>query len=174
MEDYAKQQLEEWYHLYSVDVFRFIFILIGDREKAKDLTHDTFLKAFQSVHSFQHKTSDKNWLYKIARNTTIDEMKRKKPFYYAVENLFSLTDNRPNPEEMVALGEREEQLYLSLRKIKRPYQEVIVFRKIKQLSIKETAEILGWRENKVKVYLHRGLEDLKKQMVKEGYVHESN
>ncbi|MDY0409595.1 sigma factor-like helix-turn-helix DNA-binding protein [Paracerasibacillus soli] len=47
-----------------------------------------------------------------------------------------------------------------------------MLRKIKELSIKETAEILNWSESKVKVTLFRGLHALKRQMIKEGYEHE--
>ncbi|WP_246187720.1 RNA polymerase sigma factor [Ornithinibacillus caprae] len=63
-------------------------------------------------------------------------------------------------------------MYQSLRKLKRSYQEVIILRKIKELSIHETAEVLDWDESKVKNTLFRGLAALKQEMVKGGYEHE--
>ncbi|WP_373323202.1 RNA polymerase sigma factor [Alkalihalobacterium chitinilyticum] len=76
------------------------------------------------------------------------------------------------PDQITTLGETEEVLFKSLKKLKRPYQDVIILRKIKDLTIKETAEILGWKESKVKTTLFRGLDALRKQMEKEGYVNE--
>gem|GEM_PF-6707438 len=80
-EGYRKQKIREWYVEYSDAIFRYIVLMIGDREQAKDLTHDTFLKAFHRLEGFQGETSEKNWLYRIARNTTIDFLsERRSPF----------------------------------------------------------------------------------------------
>ncbi|MGD6831329.1 RNA polymerase sigma factor [Sutcliffiella halmapala] len=172
-EEKAKEKLREWYHQYSDDIFRYILMMTGDQERAKDLTHDTFLKAYHSLSSFKGETSDKNWLYRIARNVTIDDMRKRKPLRYLLDSFASLASHDPLPETVAQLGEREEELYRALQAIKRSYREVIILRKIKDLTIKETAEVLNWNENKVKVTLFRGLEALKKQMIKEGYKHET-
>jgi RNA polymerase sigma-70 factor (ECF subfamily) len=169
----AKEKLKEWYHNYSDDIYRYILMMTGDQERAKDLTHDTFLKAYHSLASFQGKTSDKNWLYRIARNVTIDDMRKRKPLRYLFDSFVTLASQDPLPENVAQLGEREEELYRALQAIKRSYRDVIILRKIKELSISETAEVLNWNENKVKVTLFRGLEALKKQMIKEGYKHET-
>ncbi|MHC8520628.1 RNA polymerase sigma factor [Rossellomorea sp. H39__3] len=54
-EGYRKQKIREWYVEYSDAIFRYIVLMIGDREQAKDLTHDTFLKAFHRLEGFQGK-----------------------------------------------------------------------------------------------------------------------
>ncbi|MGF2614342.1 RNA polymerase sigma factor [Rossellomorea aquimaris] len=64
-------------------------------------------------------------------------------------------------------------MYHALSKLKRSYREVIILRKIKELSIRETAEVLGWKESKVKTTLFRGLQAMKIQLQKEGYDHET-
>lgn len=70
------------------------------------------------------------------------------------------------------MNEAEKELYLALSNLKHHYRDVIVLRKIKELSIKETSYILGWSENKVKVNLFRGMKALKKELNKVGYIHE--
>ncbi|WP_312857728.1 RNA polymerase sigma factor [Bacillus haikouensis] len=172
-EDINKQRIREWYQEYSDAIYRFIFLMVGDHEQAKDLTHDTFLKAYYHLNHFKGKTSDKNWLYRIARNVTIDFMRKRKPIHYLADSFKAFPSNDNSPEKMMQLGEAEEQLYQALRKLKRTYREVIILRKIKELSIRETAEVLGWKESKVKTTLFRGLHALKAQLKKEGYDHET-
>ncbi|MCD8510884.1 MAG: RNA polymerase sigma factor [Bacillus sp. (in: Bacteria)] len=172
-EDYGKQKLQEWYQLYSEDIYRFVLMMIGDDEQAKDLTHDTFIKAYKSVDSFKGEVSDKNWLYYIARNLTIDYIRKRKPLLFVLDSFSSIMANDQVPENIAILGEREEQLYRSLKKLKRSYREVVILRKIKELSIQETAEILDWNEGKVKITLHRALAALKEQMEREGFRYET-
>ncbi|MBU9722213.1 RNA polymerase sigma factor [Bacillus alkalicola] len=164
--------MQNWYGLYHKEIFHFILIMIGDEEQAKDLTQDTFIKAFEHIDNFQGVTSDKNWLYKIARNVTIDYIRKKKPIRFMVESFTTLASRDNCPEKITQLGEMEEQLYKAMKRIKRSYQEVIFLRKIKELSIEETAEILDWNKTKVKNQLFRGLTALKREMVKEGYEYE--
>jgi RNA polymerase sigma-70 factor, ECF subfamily len=168
-----KDQIHDWYQVYSDEIYRFILIMIGDHEQAKDLTHDTFLKAYHHLDHFKGKTSDKNWLYRIARNITIDYMRKRKPLRYLADSFKALPSTNDSPEKIMQIGEAERQLYLALSKLKRPYREVIILRKIKDLSIRETAEVLGWKESKVKTTLFRGMQALKNQLQKEGYDHET-
>jgi RNA polymerase sigma-70 factor, ECF subfamily len=172
-EEIKMQRIREWYQEYSDEIYRFIVIMIGDHEQAKDLTHDTFLKAYNYMNYFKGETSDKNWLYRIARNITIDFMRKRKPLRYFADIFNAFPSNNDTPEKIMQLGVVERQLYHALSKLKRSYREVIILRKIKELSIRETAEVLGWKESKVKTTLFRGLKALKTQLQKEGYDHET-
>lgn len=167
----AKQQIKTWYHAYSEDIYRFIYMMIGDTHKARDLMHDTFVKAYINFDTFQGYSHEKSWLYSIARNMTIDEMRKSKPIRYMLDRLPFVPSNEPTPQEIVEIGETEALLYRAIKNLRRPYQEVVYFRKIKGLSIKETAEILGWNESRVKNMMFKASEALKKQLIKEGYVH---
>ncbi|WP_241657783.1 RNA polymerase sigma factor [Anaerobacillus alkaliphilus] len=172
-EGLKKERLHEWYHFYSEDIYRFILMMLGDDEQAKDLTHDTFIKAYNSMDLFKGDVNDKNWLYFIARNITIDYMRKRKPILFMIDSFSAVISKNHIPDNIALLGEREEQLYCSLRKLKRSYRELIILRKIKELSIRETAEVLNWSEGKVKVTLHRALLALKNQMEKEGFYYET-
>lgn len=172
-DSYRKQKVKEWYSDYSEDIYRYILYLNGDHEQAKDLMHDTFLKAYQHASSFQGNSSVKNWLYRIARNVTIDFSRKMKPIKYMLNSLSIFPSNDKCPEQISQLGENEEQLYKSIKKLKASYQDVIILRKIKELSVQETAEVLNWSESKVKTTLHRALQALKEEMLKEGYIHEA-
>lgn len=172
-EELKKQKIQTWYKEYSDGIYRFILIMIGDHEQAKDLTQDTFIKAYHHLDYFEGKTSDKNWLYRIARTVTIDFMRKRKPIRYMFDSINGIPAKDPSPEKIVQLGEEEEQVYRALSQLKRSYREVIILRKIKELSVRETAEVLEWKETKVKTTLSRALKALKTQLRKEGYHHET-
>lgn len=171
-QDIIKQQVNDWYHAYSNDIYKFIFFMIGDHDQAKDILHDTFLRAYNKFENFEGGNT-KSWLFKIARNITIDYIRKKKPMSYLIDSIPYIQATGKTPEETMILNETERELYMALSKIKQSYRDVIVLRKMKEFSISESSHILGWTENKVKVTLFRGLKALKKQLEKEGYDHET-
>lgn len=169
-----KKIIDDWYQQYSDGIYRFILMRIGDHEQAKDLVHDTYVRAFKNLGSFQGDSSGKTWLYQIARNVTIDYLRRKKPFAYMLEQLRISNMEMRTPEKELELHEDITYLYEALSKLRPQHKEVIIFRKINELSTRETAEVLGWKESRVKTNLRRGLIELKAQLTKEGYVHGKN
>ncbi|MCD8510566.1 MAG: sigma-70 family RNA polymerase sigma factor [Bacillus sp. (in: Bacteria)] len=104
----------------------------------------------------------------IARNVTIDYLRKKKPVSYYLDTYSTVASSEPSPEEVVEMGEEMKEVYEALWNLKKKYREVIILRKVKDFSIKETAEVLGWKETRVKTVLLRGLERLRTQLVKEG------
>lgn len=145
--------------------------MTGNHEQAKDLTHDTFIKAFDRIESYEGG-NEKYWLCRIARHICIDYHRRKK-MKYPLDSFKELLKTNDNlPEQIVILDEASQQLYKALKKLKKSYQEVILLRKIQGLSIEETSKLLGWNESKVKVTLHRSLKALKVQLKKEGFSYE--
>lgn len=163
-----KEQINSWYYEYNNDIFRFVFFIIGDRDHTLDILQDTFLRAFDNYESFEGDNV-KSWLIRIARNLSIDFIRKKKPIYTISDLFQSLNSTDKTPEQITVFNEFERQLYISLNRIKRPYKDVIILRKIKEFSTNETAQILDWSESKVKVNLLRGMKALRKELEKEGY-----
>lgn len=169
MEDGSRteERVRDWYEQYSNEIFRYIFVAIGDRQQARDLMQETFIKAFKAIDSFRGEASPRTWLHRIARNEMIDYQRKKRPFTYVLENFAPIKSNLPTPQEIIELGEEMARLYKEVSALKKEYREVIILRKIKEFSTRETASILGWKESRVKIVLFRGLEELRKRMVKE-------
>ncbi|MEN2768216.1 RNA polymerase sigma factor [Ornithinibacillus xuwenensis] len=171
-QQYKKQQVNEWYHTYSNDVYHYSYFLIGDHEQAKDILQETYLRAYRKFDSFQGENV-RGWLFRIARNLTIDDIRKKRPISYFLDSIPILKSTEKSPEQIAMLNESEQELYVALSKLKLSFRDVIVLRKIKEFSISETAEILGWSENKVKVNLFRGIKALRKELEKENFSHET-
>jgi RNA polymerase sigma-70 factor (ECF subfamily) len=143
-------QIKELYKQYHKEIFSFIFIMIGERQQSEDLMQETYVKAFENIDDFRGDANVKTWLYRIARNLAIDYQRRKKPVSYFLDYFSPIQSNGPTPEEILELDEDIQLLYKALSRLKKGYRDVIVLRKIKEFSIKETAAILRWKESRIR------------------------
>ncbi|MBK3496445.1 RNA polymerase sigma factor [Viridibacillus sp. YIM B01967] len=159
---------EQYYEQYSDAIYKYIFLLVGHKETAEDLTQETFYRGFKHYAKFQEQAQIQTWLRKIARNIVYDYYRRKRiirfiPFVAQYEP----PDMSPIPSEIVEKGEKIASLYKALSQLKLEYREALILRKMEGLSIKETAQILGWSEAKVKNNTARAIQALKKIVGKE-------
>lgn len=168
--DTKKQQIEQWYSMYSEQILKYVALMLKDFQQAEDITHETFINAYDHLDSFEGRSNPKTWLFTIAHNSTLDYLRKHKPILF-LKNTF-IKSTEPSPEQFVQIEENALELYRALYQLKQKHREVIVLRKIKGFSISETSRILGIKENTVKSILHRALIALEKGLIKEGYCHE--
>ncbi|WP_368503198.1 RNA polymerase sigma factor [Alkalihalophilus sp. As8PL] len=169
-----QEVISEWYSLYSKSIFNFVLLSVHEYQLAEDITQETFIKAYKSFEAFKGEASPKTWLFRIARHTTIDFIRRKQPTRYIKEMLNLRVDVSPLPEEVVEIKENSRELFHALSHLKKSYREVIVLRKVKEFSTRETAEILNCSESKVKSTLARAIPALEKELLKGGFCYEES
>ncbi|OGH64438.1 MAG: hypothetical protein A2821_02875 [Candidatus Magasanikbacteria bacterium RIFCSPHIGHO2_01_FULL_41_23] len=154
------------YDLFVARIYRFIFFKVGSKEEAEDLTSDVFLKTWQYLtknKSLEIK-SFSGLIYQIARNALVDLYRAKanrQEFSLDLANEFIIDE-----EKFGAIDASHDvaRILQALKKIKQEYQEVLVFKYIEELSIKEIAEILKKTPINVRVTLHRAMIVLKKSL----------
>jgi len=66
------------YEHFSPQIHRYVYRLVGNQEMADDITQETFLKAFQSIHGIAQDSNLGAWLYRIASNACFDVLRRRK------------------------------------------------------------------------------------------------
>lgn len=66
------------YEHFSPPIHRYVYRLVGNQELADDITQETFLKAFQSIHGIARDSNLGAWLYRIASNACFDVLRRRK------------------------------------------------------------------------------------------------
>lgn len=172
MKRVSAETFEQIYKEYSDKIYGYIFLLVNDQEIAEDLTQDAFIKAYKCLDQFNGESQLFTWLFKISRNVTIDYLRKKNRFKFFSIEKYQFESEYHTPLEIIMKGEKIKNLYEAIRNLKISYQEVIILRKIKEFSIKETAEILQWNENKVKITTSRALAALKKELIKRRENHE--
>ncbi|MCU9613744.1 RNA polymerase sigma factor SigX [Caldibacillus lycopersici] len=160
---------KEIYTKHHQDIFHFLFYLVKNRELAEDLVQEVYIRVLKSYDRFEGKSTLKTWLLSIARNVAIDHFRKEntlknKLFSRTDWKDYDIQDKRPIPEEVVIENETIGLLYRCLDLCTVDQRVVIICRYIQDLSISETAEILGWTESKVKTTQHRAIKALKKQM----------
>lgn len=162
-----------WYDDYGEAIFTYILMMVKDYQHAEDLTQETFVKAYRKHSTFLHQSSVKTWLFCIAQNTTIDYLRKKHPLRHYLDLSLNDRDLAPLPHELMEMNEQEVVLTYALQKLKPTYRQVIILRKLKEFSTKDTAEVLGWSDSKVKSTLQRGLQELKNKLIEGGFDYEA-
>lgn len=159
------------YNEHSDALFRHAFFRLSDRERAYDLTQDTFIKAWDYVRAGGEVKMPKAFLFRVLNNLIIDEYRRSKS-----ESLDKKLEDNPAIESMFAEGsvweveeEMDERDALSkvragIEALSEDYRTVVTLRYVEGFSPKEIARMLGSTENAVSVRIHRGVAKLKESL----------
>jgi len=132
-----------------------------DKTEAEDLVQDTYLRAYQFFDRFQPGTSVKAWLFKILKNTFINNFKKraKTPEHVDFDQLKFL-DNEPassdNPEEEILYRSYDDKIMQAIETLPEEFKLVIKLSDVQGLSYKETAEKVECPIGTVMSRLHRG------------------
>jgi len=160
---------QELYEKYHQDVYQFLYYMVNNKEQAEDLVQEVYIKVLRSYDRFEGKSSEKTWLFSIAKHVAIDSFRKQKGWKNKLLETFDwnkqqVRDHAPLPEEIALQNEQVQQMYRCLDKCKVDHRLVLILRYIQALTIQETAQILGWTESKVKTTQHRALKVLKAYM----------
>lgn len=177
---FMKVTFDEIYDNYHQDLYRFIFYMVKDKQVTEDLVQEVYIKILKSQSSFKGDSSQKTWLFSIARYTTIDYFRSKKRMKERILEFFDwgekgelLKDNQPLPEELLIEDEQMQLVYQYLDKCSADQRSVLILRFIQSFSIRETADILNFSESKVKTVQHRGLRVIKKHLLRSETIEEA-
>ncbi|WP_226618371.1 RNA polymerase sigma factor SigX [Cytobacillus firmus] len=160
---------DELYKKYHQDVFQFLFYMVKNKELAEDLVQEVYIRVLKSYERFEGKSSEKTWLFSIARNVAIDSFRKQKGWKQKIMEKFDwstqqVKDVLPLPDEIAVQREEIQMIYRCLDLCTIDQRLVIIMRYIHELTITETADSLGWTESKVKTTQHRALKVLKNHM----------
>lgn len=149
------------YTLHVDAIYKFLHRRTLVREIAEDLTSVTFLKAMESIRSFDPERGPfRAWLYRIARNTLIDHYRRGSSHTVDIESVWDL----PSEDSASELAEQSidaRKLHEGLQRLKPAQRQIVLLRVWEGLSYKEIAEITGKSENTCKVTFSRAVSELR-------------
>ena len=148
---------EQIYEEYFDKVYRYIYVRVGNPPNAEDLTEEVFLKALKSIGSFQWRgVSIAAWLFRIAHNVVVDHLRRisKRQIMPIEDNVPSVG---PSPHDKTVISMTMERLKKALGRLTQSQQQVLSMRLAADLSIAETAKVLGKTEGAVKASQHSSL-----------------
>jgi RNA polymerase sigma-70 factor (ECF subfamily) len=159
----------------SPEIFGLLFRLTENSEEARDLTQETFLRAFQSIGRFRGEADLRTWIYRIAINQARNRWRwwrrRRRDSTVSLDAtqgesnqtlLGTLAESSENPEQQTLAHERELALRSALQKVSRAYRETVILRDIEGFSYEEIATALAINVGTVKSRLARGREELRR------------
>ncbi|MFA6552702.1 MAG: sigma-70 family RNA polymerase sigma factor [Candidatus Paceibacterota bacterium] len=150
------------YQKFFTPLYRYIYFRVGSKEDAEDLIQEVFTKAYLSFSKFKFTgSSPLAYFYTIARNTIIDQGRKKKHNIDSDDDVDSHKGDGDSPEESAAKNEDAKMLKLAIEELTESEQDVIIMKFFDGLSNKEIAEILGKEEGAVRQLQSRGLRDLR-------------
>lgn len=153
-------------------VFRLAYLILRDPEAAKDVTQETFVRAYRALDRFDDGRPMRPWLLRIATNRAYNWQRSLGRYWRALRRYRLLepavSPGRNPPEKTVEQRETARRVWGAIQDLNDPDQEIIYLRIFLELSVAETAETLEIAEGTVKSRLHRALQRLKK-VIREDY-----
>jgi RNA polymerase sigma-70 factor (ECF subfamily) len=168
---------EEWVTDRSGEIYGLLLRLTENGEEARDLTQETFLRAFQSIGRFRGEADLRTWLYRIAINQARNRWRwwrrRRRDSTVSLDAMqgqtnqplmATLVEGSENPEQRTLAHEREVALRAALQKLGTSYRETVILRDIEGFSYEEIATTLGINVGTVKSRLARGRQELRRRL----------
>jgi RNA polymerase sigma factor (sigma-70 family) len=154
-------------------VFHIVFRIVRDKEVANDLVQETFMKAFSSLKSYRSEFRFSTWLYKIAANSSIDYLRKKRIQALSLDNplktedgevTIEVADYTHHPEMEMERRERAVSIQEAINSLPDKYRRVIVARHQEEKSYEAIADELSLPVGTVKARIFRARELLKKRL----------
>ena len=165
-------------HERSGEIYGLLYRLTENSEEARDLTQETFLRAFQSINHFRGDSDLKTWIYRIAINQARNRWRwwrrRRRDSTVSIDstdvdgrqNLIATlrADSSSDPEQDTLAHERERALRKALSGLRRVYREAVILRDIEGFAYEEIAATLEISVGTVKSRLARGRQELRRKL----------
>ncbi len=152
-------------HIYSIT-----YSMTRNHADADDLSQDTFIKAYENLRKFKLGTNFRSWLSRIAVNSCIDHLRRKKRSSEdgLDDHARSLPDQNPGPQDNLESSELMENINAAVDSLPEDQRTVVIMREMQGFALKEIAEVMKCSESTVRWRLHYARKKLQKKL--QGYL----
>jgi len=157
---------------YNRDVYGFAFYMVKDKSDAEDITQETFVKVWKNLKKFKPDQRFKSWLLAIARNTTIDYIRKRRHANFSDFDdeegsnaiVDTLVDEEKLADEVASLAESAGQIGEAVKELPDIYRTVLALRYDGGLAFEEISNVLKKPVNTVKSQHRRALIALRRIM----------
>jgi len=163
---------EELVERHKQKAYRIAFDFARDREEAKDLSQEAFLKAYTNIKKFDGRSGFYTWFYRILVNVCLDYRRHKQrvsseSYEERIESGLEPNHQQgaiPSPDQQVIAGQMSRKVGAVLEGLPPKQRTAFILRNHEGLSIREIAETMQTAEGTVKVHLHRAVLTLRQRL----------
>jgi RNA polymerase sigma-70 factor (ECF subfamily) len=150
-----KEAASELLQIFYADIYAYLRRLCSSQTDAEDLTQQTFLKVWSSLHGFKGHSKFSTWLYRIAYNTYIDWQRNNNTDIqsHSEQWLQEYIDENPGPFANATKRQQARYLYKAVEQLDEDKKHVVHLHYYQGLSIRETAKVLNVATSTVKYRL---------------------
>lgn len=164
---------DQLYAEYSAPIFNYVLRMVGDRDRAADITQDTFIKAYRKLDTLTDEHSTRSWLYRIATNTAIDEMRRRRWVRFGDgddEREHERPDDAPGPEAQVMAASMDDRVQRALMQLRPNHRQCLLLSDVEDMSAQQIGEIMDLSYGAVRTLLCRARGEMRRHLAAEGMV----
>lgn len=174
-----RMAFEELIRRHDREILRLAFHMLGNREEAREVFQETFLKAYRSLARFRFESSFYTWIYRIATNVGLDHLRKRQtlkeevsyesdtesnPDRPALKDTLAATTYYSNPERRLYGKEVGARIQEALKTLSEKERLVFELRHYQGLRLKMIGEIMGSTEETAKNYLFRATQKLRSHL----------
>ncbi len=163
---------------YKDSITNYLNMMVNDYDTAADLSQETFLRVYRNIGRYSNLYQFSTWIYRIATNLAIDEMRyRKRRGQVFFKNVwgtrrsedketpeFELTDARRGPRDEFLRKESGQVLGDAIRSLPEKYRTAFIMKEVQELPYEEIAKVLKCSAGTIKSRLHRARELLQRKL----------
>jgi RNA polymerase sigma-70 factor (ECF subfamily) len=159
---------------YERPVYSLIYRMVRDRELAEDLTQETFVKVLNALDRYRPEFKFSSWIFKIANNAAIDQLRRKELDTLSLEGgpdattpdrveatSLQVGDVSESPLDELEARELGSAIERAIGQLRPEYRACIIMRHVEGRAYDEIAQILDLPLGTVKTYIHRARAELR-------------
>lgn len=158
---------------FSPAIFNYVLRMVGDGDRAADITQDTFIKAYRKLDTLTDEKSTRSWLYRIATNTAIDEMRRRRwvrPLQADEDEREDRPDTGPGPEAMVMDATIDDRIQRALMRLRPNHRQCLILSDVEDMSAQQIGEVMELSYGAVRTLLCRARGEMRRFLAAEGLV----
>ncbi|MBI5149469.1 MAG: sigma-70 family RNA polymerase sigma factor [Candidatus Omnitrophica bacterium] len=173
-----KASFEALMRKYYPRLLNFIYRFTGSAELAEDLTQEVFLKVYSASTAYRPKSKFQTWVYTIAKNISLNELRRHKKTPLSLDEPFLSEDGpvqrqledtqTPRADEQMLRDETSAAVRAAINSLPENQRVAVILRRYEQFSYEEIGQTMQMSVKAVKSLLSRGKENLKNKLTPAG------
>ena len=172
-EDEREAAFARLFEEFSAPIYNYVLRMVSDADRAADITQDTFIKAYRKLDTVTDAAATRSWLYRIATNTAIDDMRRRRmvsPMRDDEPAFANRPDPRPGPEAEVIAGTLDERVQRALMTLRPNHRQCLLLSDLEDMSAMQIGEVMNLSYAAVRTLLCRARGEMRRALAAEGLV----